>query len=164
MEHRRRSIAAMFVMSLSSSVSVSCAFTYLAVVPKSYRTVAASMVSMPRNEMSTIQMRHRCRLSVEMAATNDDNDINEGSTRRDFVRSAAVALAVTIGGWSAIFRPPMSAFAIGLQPGERTTEPPPSLLLFPAVRAKVMMSSITRAKLWDVVFCGRRRKGEPVTS
>lgn len=56
------------------------------------------------------------------------------SDRRDFVRSAAVAL---VGCSATILGGSRKAWGVGTQPGERTTAPPNPLLLVPALRAKV---------------------------
>lgn len=85
---------------------------------------------------------HRCshrRSSLKAAKGGGDegkkcSSSPSSSDRRDFVRGAAVAL---VGCSATISGEGRKAWGVGIQPGERTTVPPNSLLLVPALRAKV---------------------------
>lgn len=97
-----------------------------------------------RSFQTTANMKTRAK---EADRNVPDNGNEQYGSRQNFVRGAAVALvgicsSAMLGGGKGEAGGDCAAWAVGVQPGERTTAPPNPLLLLPAMRAKVYTSSV----------------------
>lgn len=143
---RRRAIQVV-VLLMSLNCNESYGFTRSLTIPRDDHHPVHDGVVGSRSCVTTFRPQYfNSPFLRETSALKYQGDSCNETSRGDFVRSVATALVLSIGGWSAIFGASSSAWGVGLQPGERTTEPPPALLLFPALRAKVC------SDMKDIVF------------
>lgn len=133
------------------SCSAFCLLPRTATAADTFRTRTKTQAT--KRESGSLNSNRSALLCRGQGKSTDGQETGDGgsrggktsSDRLDFVK----ALATRAGAAAAILVGDnvQGAWGVGLQPGERETEPPPQLLLVPALRAKVC------ADRWVWVCC-----------